>query len=173
MRDVARGQELVLDNVRVELGRWTNGTARGGAITAHGFGGAQSSRVCLLLCVVGGEGVDEFYCFDADADDLADEADDVFLIIRVVGVAGDSGAFVGGDLILVDDPIEGAAVAEAVVEDFGRDFGERQGFVDFQLGLVFGEPHLLDMVGEWDAVGFEPLERPEFELFVAEVEAVR
>jgi hypothetical protein len=56
---------------------------------------------------------------------LAHEADDVFFIIGVVGVAGDAAAFVGADLILVDDPIESAAVAEAVVEDFGRDFGER------------------------------------------------
>jgi hypothetical protein len=43
-----------------------------------------------------------------------------------VGVAGDAAALVGADLVLVDDPIKGAAVTEAVVEDFGRDFGERE-----------------------------------------------
>jgi hypothetical protein len=32
-------------------------------------------------------------------------------------------------LVLVDDPIERAAVAEAIVEDDGRDAGECQGFV--------------------------------------------
>lgn len=55
---------------------------------------------------------------------MADKADDVFFIIRVVGVAGDAAAFVGADLVLVDDPIEGAAIAEAVVEDFGWNFRE-------------------------------------------------
>jgi hypothetical protein len=71
--------------------------------------------------VLGGKRLYDFHRFHTDADDLADEADDVFLIIRVVWVAGNAAAFVGGDLILVDDPIEGAAVAEAVVEDLGRD----------------------------------------------------
>jgi hypothetical protein len=71
---------------------------------------------------------------------------------------------------LVDDLIEGAAVAEAVFEDFGRDFGERERVVDLELGLVFGQPHFLDVVGEGHALGFDPLERPGFELFVAEVE---
>jgi hypothetical protein len=74
--------------------------------------------------------VDDFYGFHADADDLADEADDVFLIIRLVGVAGDAAAFVSADLVLVDDPIQRAAVAEAVVKDFGRDLGEYQRVVD-------------------------------------------
>jgi hypothetical protein len=32
--------------------------------------------------------------------------DDIFFIIRIVGVALDAAAFVGADLILVDDPIE-------------------------------------------------------------------
>jgi hypothetical protein len=46
---------------------------------------------------------------------LADEADDVFFIVGVVGVAGDAAALVDADLVLIDDPIEAAAVAEAVV----------------------------------------------------------
>ncbi len=78
------------------------------------------------LGVVSGEGVHHLDRFHADADDLADEADDVLFIVGIVGVAGDAAAFVGADLVLVDDPFEPAAVAETVVEDFGRDLGERQ-----------------------------------------------
>ena len=78
-----------------------------------------------LLWLEGGwEGGDDFCCFDADAGDLAEEADDVFGIIRAVGVGADAGAFVFGDLVLVDDPFEGGAVAEAVVEGGGRDAAE-------------------------------------------------
>ena len=57
--------------------------------------------------------MDDFDGFDADADDLADEADDVFGVVGVVGVGADGGALVLLDVVLVDDPIEGAAVAEA------------------------------------------------------------
>ena len=73
-----------------------------------------------LLRVFRPERIDELHGFDADAGDLADEADDVLFIVGVVGVAGDAAAFVGALLVLVDDPIECAAVAEAVVEDLGR-----------------------------------------------------
>jgi hypothetical protein len=52
---------------------------------------------------------------------LANQADDIFFIIGVVGVAGDAATFVGVDLVLVDYPIQRAAVAEAVVEDFERE----------------------------------------------------
>ena len=45
---------------------------------------------------VGGEGVDEFDRLDADADHLADEADDELLVIISVGIAGDPVALVGG-----------------------------------------------------------------------------
>ena len=128
------------------------------------------------VSILGGQAVHDFYRFDADADDLADEADDVFLVVGVVGVAGDAAGRRGDsvlfNLVLVDDPIQRAAVAEAVVEDFGRDFGERERVVDLELGLVFGEPHFLDVVGEGHALGFDPLERPGFELFVAEVEFI-
>lgn len=46
------------------------------------------------------------------------------------GVAGDAGAFIGVDLVLIDDPFEGGAVAERVVEDFGWDACEGDGVVD-------------------------------------------
>ena len=54
--------------------------------------------------------------FEGDGDDLADEAEDVLGVVVSVGVVDDVGALVGGDLVLVDDPFEGGAVAEAVVE---------------------------------------------------------
>jgi len=62
--------------------------------------------------------------FDAHANDLPYEADNVFGIVGAVGVGGDAGAFVGGDLVLVDDSFEGGAVAKAVVEGFGWDGDE-------------------------------------------------
>ena len=46
--------------------------------------------------------------------------------VGAVGVVGDAAAFVGFDAAVVDDPFEGGAVAEAVVEDFGRDAVERE-----------------------------------------------
>ena len=62
--------------------------------------------------------------FKADGDDLADETDDVFGGVGAVGVVDDAGAGGGGDAVLVYYPFEGAAVAEAVIVDFGRDAGE-------------------------------------------------
>jgi len=38
------------------------------------------------------------------------------LFVLAVGVGNDAAALVGGNLVLVDDPFEGAAVAEAVVQ---------------------------------------------------------
>ena len=56
------------------------------------------------------------YRFQADAHDLADEADDVFFVVGAVGVGADAAAFVGLDAVLVDDPLQGAAVTEPVGE---------------------------------------------------------
>jgi len=64
--------------------------------------------------------------FEADADDLADETDDVLVGVGAVGVGGDAGAFVGLDAVLVNHPFEGAPVAEAVVKCFRKDARERQ-----------------------------------------------
>jgi len=52
------------------------------------------------LGVVGWQAGYDLYGFEADADDLGDEADDVLGVVEV-------------DAVLVDDPFEGAAVAEA------------------------------------------------------------
>jgi hypothetical protein len=69
--------------------------------------------------------------------------DDVLGIIGTVGVVDDAGAVVGGDLILVHDPFEGAAVAEAVFVDLGESVmvvtGVRDGrgdFGDTSLGMA-------------------------------------
>jgi len=80
---------------------------------------SQESKNLRTLGVIFGQGLDEFDGFEADADDLADEADDVFVVVFAVGVGLDAGAFVFADLVLVDDPLEGGAVAETVLEDFG------------------------------------------------------
>ena len=100
-----------------------------------------------LVCLAeaeGGEGGDELLGFEGDGDDLADEAEDVAFGVRVfgrgdaVGVVGDTGALVGGDLVLVDDPLEGGAVAQAVVEGGGWDAAEGEGFVVADLGYCSG-----------------------------------
>jgi len=43
----------------------------------------------------------------------------VLRVVGAVGVVDDAAAFVGSDAVLVDDPFEGGAVAEAVVEGCG------------------------------------------------------
>jgi|SRR5579862_599718 len=57
--------------------------------------------------------------FHTHTHNLPNEADDVVGVVFAVGVGFDAAAFVFGDLVLVDDPIDGGAVAEAVEEDFG------------------------------------------------------
>ena len=84
-----------------------------------------------------GKLADEADGFEADGDDLTDEADDVLGIVLAVGVVDDAGAFVGGDAVLVDYPFEGAAIAEAVFVDFGRDAAQGEKVVVLELGLVF------------------------------------
>src|SRR5947209_7793503 len=68
---------------------------------------------------------DNSHRFQADAHHLADEAHDVLLVVGPVGVGTDAAAFVLADLILVDDPLQGAAVAELADagEEKGREWG--------------------------------------------------
>ena len=47
-------------------------------------------------------------------DDLADQARDIVRVAGAVGVVDNAAAGVGLDAVLVDDPFEGGAVAEAV-----------------------------------------------------------
>lgn len=77
--------------------------------------------------------------------------------MQAIGVVGDAAAGVGGDAVLVDDPFEGAAVAEFVFVDFGRDAAEGEEVVVFELGFVFGEGHFLDAPVEF--AGFFAVER--------------
>ena len=60
--------------------------------------------------------MDDVYRFQADTDDLADEADDVSFAVKTVGVGADAAAVVRLDTILVNDPLQGAAIAEAIGE---------------------------------------------------------
>lgn len=53
---------------------------------------------------------------------MAYQADYVLLVVVAVGVGGYVAALVGAYLVLVDDPFEGTAVAQAVVEDLAGDF---------------------------------------------------
>ena len=72
---------------------------------------------------------------------------------------------------MVDDLFQGAAVAEAVIENFGRDWGERQRGVDGEAELVFGEAHLVfDAAEEGQARRFDEVQIPGLELFVVEVQ---
>jgi hypothetical protein len=67
-------------------------------------------------------------------DDLADEADDVLGVVFAVGVVDDAGALVGRELVLVDDPFERGAVAEAIFGDLGRGAAQREEGVVAEFG---------------------------------------
>jgi hypothetical protein len=74
-------------------------------------------------------------------------------------------------LVLVDDPFEGRAVAEAVVERFGRDCGERERGIYREAQLVLAESHLVfDAVAERYAGGFDEVEIPGFEFFIIQMQ---
>ena len=51
---------------------------------------------------------------------MPDEPNDVLRIFAAVGVVGDAAAFVGADLVLIDDPFERGAIAQAILKHFGR-----------------------------------------------------
>ena len=80
-------------------------------------------------------------------DDLADEAEDVFGVVFAVGVVGYAAALVGGDLVLVDDPFEGGAIAESVFVGLGRNTGEGEKRVVEKRSLVAAEANLFDAAG--------------------------
>jgi len=69
---------------------------------------------------------------------------------------------------LVDNPFEGAAVAEFVFVDFGRDAAQRQEAVISELGFVSSERHSLYAPVKF--AGFSALERVFGLLFVIDVE---
>jgi hypothetical protein len=58
--------------------------------------------------------------FPGSPQPLADKSHNVLRIICAVGVVGDAAAFVGADLILVDDPVERGPIAQPILKYFGR-----------------------------------------------------
>jgi hypothetical protein len=50
--------------------------------------------------------------FQADTDDLPNQAKNVRRIIRSIRIIGDAAALVRRDLVLIDDPFERGAIAE-------------------------------------------------------------
>ena len=67
------------------------------------------------------QALDDDHCIQAHRDHLAKQAHDVLRVVGAVRVVDDAAAFVGFDAVLVDDPFEGGAVAEAVGEGGGGD----------------------------------------------------
>ena len=109
--------------------------------------------------------------FERDSDDLTDEAEDVLGIVGAVGVVGDAGATVGRDLVLVNDPFEGGAVAEAVFIAFERNALEGESVVVKEDGFVFvREAHFGDAVVELGGGLPEFFEREFGLLFVVDVD---
>lgn len=109
--------------------------------------------------------VDETDGVQAYADNLADEVD---YVAGIVVAVGDGIAF---DLVLVDDPFEGGAGAEAVIVSFRRDAGQEEGFVDADGPAVFRKLHFaFDALGIREGFSFDLFERPGFEGFVIDVE---
>lgn len=104
-------------------------------------------------------------------DHLPDQADDIFRIVGAVGVGFDAAKFVLGHLILIDDPIERAAVPEPIFKRLLGNAGERQRWVDAQFGLVLAQPHLVfDLVRKRQVIIDDEFERIRFELFVIEMQ---
>ena len=108
--------------------------------------------------------------FEGDGDDLADEAEDVVVVVGAVGVVDDAGAGVGGDAVLVDHPFEAGAVAEAVVVGGGGDAAQEQEVVVAEFGLVFGELHAVDAEGDFGGRVFDLFEGVLGLLLVVDVE---
>ena len=106
-----------------------------------------------------GHGRDDVDGFEADGDHAPDEIDDIAFVVVTIGVGGDAAALVGADLILVDHPIEGGMVAEAVVEGIGGDTGQCKRVIHDELGFVFGEAHFLNAVGKGTIRSGEPFQR--------------
>ena len=87
-----------------------------------------------------------------------------------LGVVDDAGALVGGDLVLVDDPFDGGAVAEAVVVGGGGDAAQGEEVVVADFGFVFGELHAFDTKGNLGFGVFELFEWVFGLFFVVDVE---
>ena len=92
-------------------------------------------------------------------------------VVFAVRVVDDAGAGVGGDAVLVSDPLEGGAVAKAVVEGGERDAAQGEEVVVFELGAVFRvEAHAFDAKGDFGFGVFDLLELVFGLLLVVDVE---
>ena len=91
-------------------------------------------------------------------------------IVGAIWIGADAAALVLAHLVLVDDPLQRAAVAQAVVEDLRRDAAQCERVIDLQRRFVFRQPHFLDMVGERHAGRFDPFQRPRFQLLIVQVQ---
>ena len=91
-----------------------------------------------------GQGFHDVHGCQADGNDLTDKAHDVLRIVGAIGIVDDAAALVGRDLILVDDPLQRRAVAEAVFVSLGRDAAQGEEVVVAERSLVLAEAHLLD-----------------------------
>ncbi len=89
---------------------------------------------------MGRQGGDDLDRLHTDTDDLADEADDV---LGFVGVRADAGALISLHAVLIDDPLDGAAVAEAVLEDLRGDARQGERVVDLDRVFVLAQARLL------------------------------
>jgi hypothetical protein len=97
-----------------------------------------------------GQGIHDAHGFHAHPDNLTDQTDDVFGIVFAVRVGADTAPRVLGDAVLIDDPFEDRAIAEPVLEGFGRDACEREGVVDAERG---SNPHdYLERRGSFDTL---------------------
>ena len=110
---------------------------------------------------------DDFHGFQADGNNLSDEAHDVFSVVGAVGIVNDAAALVGRDLVLVDDPFQRRAVAEAIVVRLCWNALQRQEFVVDERGLVLAEAHLFDAPVQLPF--FDALQRVFGLLFVVDV----
>ena len=108
--------------------------------------------------------------FQADTHDLADEADDVFFVVGAVGVGVDAAAFVGLEAVLVNDPLQGATVAETIGEHVGGNAGQGERVVDYKGGLVLAELHAVYAVRQRHVVRFDPLQVIRLKGFVIEMQ---
>jgi hypothetical protein len=78
----------------------------------------ENLRALLRLYAEGGQFADDFHSFEADGDDLPDEAHDIFGVVRAIGIVGDAAAFINHYLILIHDPFERAAIVETAGVNF-------------------------------------------------------
>ena len=101
------------------------------------------------------------------ANDLPYQLNNILRLIWPVRVVDDAAAFVCLDPILVDDPLQGGAVAEAVGEGLGGDPVQCEEFVVTDLRFVFGQAHLLHAPIERVIRGFDGGKGPSSLSFLA------